>query len=257
LVINASGDRGSDFQVTFGPVNRGREMRVIRQVYVDRLTQPVIVTSVYDRTSDVAQMNIYNGNQVGWNNNNNGSMAGSLRRNFYIPNNTELVATLNNDLSTKTAQAGDRFTMTIQSPSQYAGAVIEGSLGNVDRSGRVAGRAELAMNFERIRMRNGQTYEFAGYIENVRTPNGENIRVDNEGTVKEENSQTEQTVKRAGIGAALGAVIGAIAGGGKGAAIGAAVGAGAGAGSVIIQGRDDLDLRSGSELTIRASAPNN
>jgi hypothetical protein len=50
-------------------------------------------------------------------------------------------------------------------------------------------------------------------------------------------------------------VIGAITGGGEGAAIGAAVGAGAGAGSVFIQGRDDLDLMSGTEFRIRASTP--
>jgi outer membrane lipoprotein SlyB len=67
--------------------------------------------------------------------------------------------------------------------------------------------------------------------------------------------ETGGAVTRAGIGAAIGAVIGAIAGGGKGAAIGAAVGAGAGAGTVIVQGREDLDLMSGSEFTIRASAP--
>jgi outer membrane lipoprotein SlyB len=46
----------------------------------------------------------------------------------------------------------------------------------------------------------------------------------------------------------------AIVGGGKGAAIGAAVGAGAGAGAVYVQGREDLDLMSGAEFTIRASA---
>ena len=54
----------------------------------------------------------------------------------------------------------------------------------------------------------------------------------------------------------MGAIIGAIAGGGKGAAIGAILGAGAGAGSVYAQGRNDLDLPRGSEVSIRASAPN-
>jgi len=54
--------------------------------------------------------------------------------------------------------------------------------------------------------------------------------------------------------AAIGAVIGAVTGGGQGAAIGAAIGAGAGAGSVFIQGRSDLDLMSGTEFRIRASA---
>jgi hypothetical protein len=53
----------------------------------------------------------------------------------------------------------------------------------------------------------------------------------------------------------VGAIIGAIAGGGKGAAIGAIVGAGAGAGSVYVQGRNDLDLDAGTEVTIRATGP--
>jgi len=79
--------------------------------------------------------------------------------------------------------------------------------------------------------------------------------VDNEGTVRDSN-QTTQTEQRAAIGTAVGAIIGAIAGGGKGAAIGAILGAGAGAGSVYAQGRNDLDLMRGSQVTIRASAPN-
>ncbi|MBV9240819.1 MAG: hypothetical protein JO314_02325, partial [Acidobacteria bacterium] len=60
---------------------------------------------------------------------------------------------------------------------------------------------------------------------------------------------------RAGVGAALGALIGAIAGGGQGAAIGAAVGASAGAGSIVLQGRDNLELATGTEFRITATAP--
>ena len=171
-----------------------------------------------------------------------------------IPDSTQLVATLDNGLTTRQAREGDRFTMTVRSPSEYYGATIEGYLARVSRSGRVAGRPELAMNFERIRFRGGATHSFGGYIESVGSPNGEDVRVDNEGIVSERNSQTSTTVTRTGIGAAVGALIGAIAGGGKGAAIGAAVGAGTGAGSVFIQGRDDLDLIQGTEFTIRASA---
>lgn len=66
-------------------------------------------------------------------------------------------------------------------------------------------------------------------------------------------SQTEKTIQRSAIGAALGAIIGAISGGGTGAAIGAAIGAGAGAGTFIVQGRDQLDLPRGTELTITSS----
>jgi hypothetical protein len=80
--------------------------------------------------------------------------------------------------------------------------------------------------------------------------------VNNEGTIRD-NNQTTKTVTRAGVGASLGALIGAIAGGGEGAAIGAAVGAGAGAGSVLIQGRNDVELGQGTEFTITSTGPNN
>ena len=89
----------------------------------------------------------------------------------------------------------------------------------------------------------------------MRTSNGETVNVDNEGSVRD-NNQTTKTEERAAIGTAVGAIIGALAGGGKGAAIGAVVGAGAGAGSVYAQGRDDLNMSRGTEVSIRASAPN-
>lgn len=242
LVVTSTGDRGNDFTVTFEPLNNGRELRVTRRMDVEGLTQPVVAMSAYNKTAEVAQLDLYRETSP---------VAGS--RASSLPD-TQLVAILDNGLSTRQAREGDGFTMTVRSPSQFEGAVIEGHLGRVSRSGRVSGRTELAMNFERIRLRNGVTRPFDGYIENVRTPNGEDVRVDNEGIVSERTSQTTTTVARTGIGAALGALIGAVAGGGKGAAVGAAVGAGAGAGSVYIQGRDDLELVRGTEFTIRANS---
>ena len=132
--------------------------------------------------------------------------------------------------------------------------MIEGYLTRVERSGRVTGTPEIGFEFDSIRLQNGGTYDFSGYIEQVRTPTGDKVKVDNEGSVKEKSGQTQRTVVRTGIGAAIGAIIGGITGGGQGAAIGAAVGAGAGAGSVIVQGRDDLQLDSGTEFTIHTSS---
>jgi uncharacterized protein YcfJ len=166
-----------------------------------------------------------------------------------------LVTRLNEDLHTDRTQSGDRFTLTVISPSRYEGATIEGYVANVDRGGRITGRSEMALNLERIRLRNGQTYAFEGIIESVRTADGETVRVDTEGAVREDDTQTERTVTRSAIGAVVGAVIGAIAGGGSGAAIGAVVGAGAGAGSVYVQGRNDLEMDQGTEITLRAVAP--
>jgi uncharacterized protein YcfJ len=112
----------------------------------------------------------------------------------------------------------------------------------------------MTLNLDSIRLRDGRSTRFAGLLESVRTAQGETVRVDNEGSVRDDN-QTTKTAERAAIGTAVGAIIGAIAGGGKGAAIGAIVGAGGGAGSVYVQGRDDLDLTTGTELTIRATGP--
>jgi uncharacterized protein YcfJ len=161
---------------------------------------------------------------------------------------------LNENLSTKTLNDGDRFSITVNSPSGYSGATIYGYVSDVERSGRVSGRANMTLNFDQIRLANGQTYEFRGIVEQVYDARGNKVSVNNEGVVRDGN-QTAKTVIRSGIGAGIGAIIGAIIGGGDGAAIGAAIGGGAGAGSVIAQGRDDLNLEQGSQIVISASSP--
>ena len=146
--------------------------------------------------------------------------------------------------------------MEIKSPAAYDGAIIEGRVINPERSGRISGRANLSLEFDTIRLRNGRTYRFAGLVDDVTLVNGEKVSVNNEGAVRD-NNQTSKTVKRAGIGAGVGAILGAILGGGDGALIGAAIGAGTGAGTVIAQGRDDVELGAGSVVTITATAPVN
>ena len=219
LMVTTTGNRGSDYAVTFEPLDNGRNMRVTRRIQDDTLSQPVTVRSFYRRSSEEAQWDIESTERGA------PSRTDPAARDFDMPDGTRLVATLDNALSTRNSNAEDRFTMTTRSPSQYEGAVIEGTVSNVNASGRVSGRADMALNFESIRLRNGRTYQFSGVIEQVRTADGEIISVDNEGRVEEE-SQTEKTVQRGAIGAALGAIIGAISGGAKGAAIGAAIGAG-------------------------------
>jgi len=253
LSITRSGERAQDFTVTFEPIENGRRLLVTRRLYSDQFNQPVTVRTYYDKTADVAQLNLYESSpEYG-----TGTVGTSTSGDFVIPNGTQLVAVLNNNLSTQTARDNERFTMTVRSPSQYDGATIEGYVTNVDRAGRITGRADMTLNFDSIRLRDGRTYRFAGILDSVRTPDGQSVRVDNEGAVREGDSQTTRTVQRAAIGTAVGAIIGAIAGGGKGAAIGAVIGAGAGAGSVYVQGRNDLELNTGTEVTIRATGPRN
>jgi hypothetical protein len=246
LKVVSNGNRANDFTATFTPLDSGRRLLVTREVYVERLASPVMVRSYYDRTSDVASWNIYTGTP-------GSSTTGNMV--FVVPDGTQMTAVLNNDLSTRYSREGDRFTMQVTSPSEYRGATIEGHISNIDRGGRISGRSEMTFNFDRIRMPDGRSYQFAGIVQGVNTTNGENARVDNEGAVRENDSRSTTTIQRTGIGTAVGALIGAITGGGKGAAIGAAIGAGAGAGSVYVQGRDDLNLMRGASFTIQASSP--
>ncbi|MGB7923791.1 MAG: glycine zipper family protein, partial [Pyrinomonadaceae bacterium] len=209
LSVTTTGNRDTDFNVTFDPIEGGRRLRVTRRLSSDRLNTTVEVQSVYDRTSDVARWDVYNGTSYP-------TTGGTTSTGeFIVPNNMELRGTLNTNISTRDSRDGDRFTITVREPRQYDGAIIEGYVSNIDRGGRVSGRSELTLNFDRIRTRDGRTYSFAGLVQSVRTPNGEVVNVNNEGNVRED-SRTNTTVARTAIGTALGALIGAVAGGGKG-----------------------------------------
>lgn len=246
--LSYEGDRSNDFYVNFMPLNNN-QLRVVRRLYLENRNETVTVASVYDRVDRSANFSmVARPNNTGSNNTN--------YNDFVIPNGTQMTAILNSTISTATAVDGDRFTMEVRSPSQYNGAVIEGYLSNTSKSGRITGRAQMTFNFETIRLANGSTYRFEGLIDQVRQPNGNTVSVNNEGAIRD-GSQGTRTATRAGIGAALGAIVGAIIGGGQGAAIGAGVGAGAGAGTVILQGRDNLELRSGAEVNLTSSAPAN
>jgi hypothetical protein len=244
LTVVSNGDRANDFTAVFTALEEGRRMLVTRRVFAEGLSRYVEVKSYYDRTDETARFNLVNRNS---------NVSVNPGDNFIVPDATRLVAVLNTDLSTRTTRDGDRFSMTVRRPALYAGAIIEGRVLNPNRSDRITGRSEMTLNYETIRF-NNRTYRFAGMTQSVRPVSGQGVRIDNEGAIKDRDSQTKQTIGRTAIGAGVGAILGAILGG-EGAGIGAGIGAGAGAASVYIQGRDDLNLTSGAEFTISASAP--
>ena len=248
LTIVSNGDRPNDFSVVFTALDSGRRLMVTRSIYLEGLNKAVEARSYYDRTSGVAQFDIFK-------NRPSDSANSYLPQNFILPPNTVLRAVTNTRLSTKTAHDGDRFSMTVRSPGPYAGAVIEGFISSTTRSGRVSGRSAINLHYETIRMPDNKTYRFAGITESIRAASGETVRIDNEGTLRESDSQTARTVGRTAIGTGVGALLGALLGGGEGAAIGAALGAGTGIGSIYVQGRDDLEVPRGSEFTIRSFGP--
>ena len=177
----------------------------------------------------------------------------SSRAQVVIQDGTQMKLRLTSQISTKTNKAGDRFTAVVLDPSDYADAVVEGHIAQLNKSGKASGKTELSLAFDAIQLRDGRSGRFAAQVEKVYE--SETVKtVDEEGNV-ETGSRTKDTATRTAGGAALGAIIGAVAGGGKGAAIGAAIGAGVGVGSVFVQGGKDLVLDPGTEILIRSASP--
>lgn len=273
LVVSSLGG-DTDYTITFASDSDGKVMKVSRRITTDYLNETIFAESIYHKTDAVAQLGIKAGSSTasdpngGYSDNDNsgavsngssnssGPPSATTPRpgNYAVPNGVTITGILDNELNTKVSQNNDRFRMTVQSPDEFSGATVEGYVSGINRSGTVTGTAKLTLNFEKITLKNGQTYDFAGNLQSVQALNGKLMDIDNEGSVKGE-SQTKQTVKRSAIGAGIGAVIGAIAGGGKWAGIGAVIGGGGGAGTVAVQGRSDIQLQQGSTISIMSSSP--
>lgn len=262
----------TDYTITFTSVSAGRGMKVSRRITTDYLDQTVIAESVYNKSDSVARLGIpagggnvpydpnggYSDNDQSGGVNNGGAptIVTTKPGNYVVPNGVVITGRLENEINTKISQDNDRFRMTVQSPDEFRGATVEGYVTGIKSSGKVKGEPKITFNFERITLRNGQTYDFAGNLQSIQDSTGKVIKIDNEGTAKG-GSQTKETVKRGGIGAGAGAILGAIIGGAKGAAIGAVIGGGAGAGSVVVTGKEDIRLMQGSMITVQSSSPAN
>jgi hypothetical protein len=134
-----------------------------------------------------------------------------------IPDGTVLAVRMLDTLDSETANPGDTFRATLNSPVQVDGKVVVpadadvfGRVVDVHAAGRFKGSGLLTIEVTKVAF-NGRSYP-----------------IHTNQWSKQTDGRGKGTAEKVGGGAALGAIIGALAGGGKGAGIGAAVGAGAG-----------------------------
>jgi hypothetical protein len=139
-----------------------------------------------------------------------------------VPSGTAIGIRLVDALDSAANKAGDSFRGTLDQDLVIdgtvvasKGAAVRGKVSSTQQSGRVQGRAQMALELTNCEI-GGQDYPIQTKLLNFAA-----------------ESTKKQDAEKVGIGAGIGAVIGAIAGGGKGAAIGAAVGGAAGGGTVI------------------------
>lgn len=158
-----------------------------------------------------------------------------------IPAGTTLTVRLRESIDTSRQAAGDTFSATIDVPLIIDGFVIlekganvRGRITELERAGRVKGRAAVALE-----------------LTQVHTSDGQQVAIRTAAYRNEAQSGAKGDVAKVGAASAIGAIIGAIAGGGKGAAIGAGVGGAAGAGGVLATKGSDVRLPSETRLSFK------
>ena len=161
-----------------------------------------------------------------------------------IPQGTTLAVRLVDTIDSETAQQGQTFRASLESPLSVDGDVaipagydVEGHVVEVKSAGKFAGRSELVLQLDRIAV-GGKHY---------------NIQTDQ--WRREGSSRTKNTAAKVGTGAAIGAIIGGLAGGGKGAAIGAAAGGGLGGGVQAATKGQQIKLSSETVLNFTLQSP--
>ena len=175
---------------------------------------------------------------------------------------TEIRATLDTPLSTKTSKPGDRFTATVSQPVSGAngivipaGARIEGEVAEAEQGKTLPalrGRGKLNLRFRDIVLPNGQTVPLVATLVSVNNTKGKNTRkADEEGQIQS-GTQGKDVAKDVGIGAGIGTVAGLIFGSPlKGLAIGAL----AGGGYVLATNGRDVNLPAETGIVLRLDQP--
>lgn len=177
----------------------------------------------------------------------------STNATFIIPRDTELILELQDDINTEQNREGEKFTAKVVSPSEIAGATIEGRIAKSLKPGRIKRRSELLLSFDRIILADNRWSNFSATLIEVTAVKGDNIsRVDVEGTAVGKSSLKSDAVK-IGATTGTGALIGGLVGGPVGLGVGAGMGAAFGVGAVVIDRGKHVRLNRNQQLRVKTA----
>jgi len=167
-------------------------------------------------------------------------------REITIPAGTVLPVVLDTSISSTASQVEDAVHAHVDRPIVIdgvtvvpAGSRVSGLVTDATRSGRVKGRAHIAMRFETM------------------TPAGadDHYTIHTSAVGRTAQATKEKDALEIGAPAAGGALIGALVGGKKGALIGGAAGGGAGTAIVLSTRGKEVSLPKGSAISLRLTEP--
>jgi hypothetical protein len=153
-----------------------------------------------------------------------------------VPAGTEISVKILNTLASNTSKVEDRVKGSVAKSVVIsgltaipAGSELTGTVIEAKESGRVKGKASLAIRFDHLVVR------------------GESVRIQTARVGEEAEQNKKDDLKKGGLGAGLGAVVGGVIGGGKGAAIGAVAG---GAGGVMATKGGEVQIAPGTIVPV-------
>jgi len=165
-------------------------------------------------------------------------------REVTLPEGTALRLRLRSAVASDTSKVEDRVRAELRDAVVIDGATVlpagtevTGVVTDVERSGRVKGRARVAYRFNSLRY------------------DDTNVDVATAPVSHEAEATKGEDAKKIAIGAGAGAAIGAVLGGGDGAAKGAAIGGAAGTGAVLATRGEEVRLGPGASVNTRLTAP--
>ena len=174
-----------------------------------------------------------------------------------IPQGAHLLLRMENSVSTRTAQEGDYVYLKTASPIAAdgqilvpAGSYVQGTVAQTKRSGRVTGRAELAIRLDTLTLPSGKVVKFSPHLSSV-DPGETGQKVAGKENAVEQAPTRGQDAARIAILAGSGAALGGLTDRGwKGAGIGAGAGGAVGLATVLLTRGKEVELRQGSTLDV-------
>jgi hypothetical protein len=173
-----------------------------------------------------------------------------------IPQGAHCLLRMVNSISTRTATEGDYVYLRTATPITSKGEIVvpEGSyvqavVTRSQRSGRVKGRAELAIRIETLTLPSGKVVKVTPHLSSVDS-DGTDQKVDKEGAVQQGGTKAADAGRIATTGG-LGAAIGGMADQSwSGAGIGAGAGSAVGLATVLLGRGKEVELKQGATVDV-------
>ena len=174
-----------------------------------------------------------------------------------IPQGSHVLLRLENSVSTRTAREGDYVYLRTAAPIAANGQIVvpegsyvQGVVTHSLRSGRVKGKAELAIRIDTLTLPSGKTIKLSPHLNSVDSEGSEQKVDSNENQIKQGSSHGADAARVAELGGSGAAIGGLATRTWSGAGIGAGAGGAVGLATVLLTRGKEIDLHRGSTMDV-------